>query len=75
MSSSNVWSNPTSINKIFQLYFLILACDPDLQERLYDEVTSICDSFEAIDHENIKEMLLLEATILETQRLYPAVIG
>ena len=54
---------------------MILACDPDLQERLYDEVTSICDSFEAIDHENIKEMLLLEATILETQRLYPAVIG
>ena len=49
-----------------------LAKNPDVQDRLLEEISSICESSEKINHENIKDMHLLEAAIEETLRLRPA---
>ena len=50
-----------------------LAKNPDVQVRLLEEISSICESSEKINHENIKDMHLLEAAIEETLRIRPPV--
>ena len=50
----------------------LLAKNPEVQDRLYEEITSIVDSADAINHETIKGMHLLEATIYETLRIRPS---
>ena len=51
----------------------LLAKNPEVQDRLYDDILKVTDDFESIDHESINDMTLLEATIMETLRLKPAI--
>ena len=48
-----------------------LAKFPQVQDQLFEEVSSICSSPTEIDQEAIGEMHLLEGAIMETLRLYP----
>ena len=61
----------TTANTLGHMIYL-LAKNPDAQNRIYEDVANVCDDAEKIDHENIKEMHLLEAAISETLRLRPA---
>ena len=49
----------------------LLSKNPEVQDQLYEEVINICESSNKINHETIKDMHLLEATIKETLRLRP----
>jgi len=62
----------TTANTLGSVVYL-LAKNPDVQEQLLDEINNVCDSAELINHETIKDMHLLEATIMETLRLRPPV--
>ena len=61
----------TTANTLGHMIYLF-AKNPDVQDRIYEDVANICDDSEKIDHENIKEMHLLEAAISETLRIRPA---
>lgn len=51
-----------------------LALNPDIQEKLRNEVMKIVDEHEVINHETIADMHYLEAAIQENLRMYPPVI-
>ncbi|XP_065055855.1 cytochrome P450 3A19-like [Rhopilema esculentum] len=48
-----------------------LALYPEIQERVYEEITRICESKDTATYDEIKEMVYLEAFVSETLRLYP----
>nr|AKH03526.1 cytochrome P450 3027F1 [Paracyclopina nana] len=60
----------TTANTLGHMVYM-LAKNPEVQERLYEEILSVCGD-SSINHENIKEMHLLEATMCETLRIRPA---
>ena len=62
----------TTANTLGSAVYL-LAKNPEVQEKVLEEVNSVCDSSELINHENIKDMHYLEATIMETLRMRPPV--
>ena len=62
----------TTANTLGSAVYL-LAKNPEVQDKVLEEVKSICDSSELINHENIKDMHYLEATIMETLRMRPPV--
>ena len=53
---------------------LNLARNPDIQEKIHEEVLECLANNEKIDHESIKEMNFLEAAINENLRMYPPII-
>ena len=61
----------TTANTIGHMIYL-LAKNPDVQDRVYEDIANICPDTDKINHENIKDMHLLEATISETLRIRPA---
>ncbi|XP_053482551.1 sterol 26-hydroxylase, mitochondrial [Ictalurus furcatus] len=52
-----------------------LARDPEAQQRLYNEVISICPGDKMTSSEDISKMPWLKAVVRETLRLYPVVPG
>ncbi len=48
-----------------------LTKNPDIQEKVYDEIQNVLASHEEINHETIADMHYLEAAINETLRMYP----
>ena len=48
-----------------------LAVYPDVQERVFEEISRVCVSHEKVTHDEFKDMPYLEACISETLRLYP----
>nr|AHA93084.1 cytochrome P450 CYP27A3 [Ictalurus punctatus] len=52
-----------------------LARDPEAQQRLYNEVISICPGDKMTSSEDISKMPWLKAVVKETLRLYPVVPG
>ena len=47
-----------------------LAINPEIQERVYEEVERVCPG-DTICYESIHELVYLDAVISETLRLYP----
>ncbi|KAM9486811.1 cytochrome P450 [Clarias gariepinus] len=52
-----------------------LARDPESQQRLYEEVISVCPGDTVTSSEDISRMPWLKAVVRETLRLYPVVPG
>ncbi|XP_044270354.1 cytochrome P450 4C1-like [Tribolium madens] len=52
---------------------LSLAENPEVQEKLYEEVVSVIDDIENITMQHLQEMKYLEMVLKEAQRLYPSV--
>uniref|UniRef100_H3DE36 Cytochrome P450 family 27 subfamily A member 3 n=1 Tax=Tetraodon nigroviridis TaxID=99883 RepID=H3DE36_TETNG len=52
-----------------------LAQNPDVQERLYQEVSAVCPGDQLPNSDHIAQMPYLKAVIRETLRLYPVVPG
>lgn len=48
-----------------------LACHPEYEERLYEEIKKILAKGEELSMDNINEMTFLDAIVTETLRLYP----
>ena len=44
---------------------------PEIQEKVFEEITSVCKSNETATYDELKDMPYLEACIFETLRLYP----
>ena len=51
----------------------LLAKNPTVQDQVYDEIINACETWDQINHDTIKNMPLLEASIMETLRLLPPV--
>ncbi|XP_007227997.3 cytochrome P450 [Astyanax mexicanus] len=52
-----------------------LAREPEIQQRLYEEVISVCPGDKVTSSEDISKMPWLKAVVRETLRLYPVVPG
>ncbi|XP_066497530.1 cytochrome P450 [Hoplias malabaricus] len=52
-----------------------LAQEPEIQQRLYDEIISVCPGDKVTSSEDIRKMPWLKAIVRETLRLYPVVPG
>ena len=48
-----------------------LAIYPEIQEKVAEEISRVCESPDSVTYDEIKEMPYLEACISETLRLYP----
>jgi len=48
-----------------------LAVYPDIQEKVFEEISHIYASREKVTHDELKDLLYLQACISETLRLYP----
>ncbi|XP_077979498.1 cytochrome P450 10-like [Glandiceps talaboti] len=53
----------------------LLAWNPDVQERLYQEVTNVLPKGETISQEHLKELHYLKAVVRESMRLFPVAFG
>ena len=52
----------------------LLAKNPRVQDTLYEDITRVCEDASNINHETIKEMHLLEATMMESLRIRPVIL-
>jgi cytochrome P450 len=48
-----------------------LVQNPEIQDRIFEEIREVLESHDCIDHESIAEMNYLEAAINENLRMYP----
>lgn len=53
----------------------LLAAHPDEQEKLFEEISEVCDPTGDITYDQAQKLKRLEAFILETLRLFPPVIS
>ncbi|XP_077992026.1 25-hydroxyvitamin D-1 alpha hydroxylase, mitochondrial-like [Glandiceps talaboti] len=53
----------------------LLAWNPDVQERLHQEITNVVPKGEKISQEHLKEFHYLKAVVRESMRLFPVVYG
>ncbi|XP_023216470.1 cytochrome P450 3A8-like isoform X1 [Centruroides sculpturatus] len=54
--------------------FYNLALYPEYQDRMREEINNILENTNSIDYEKLNEMKYVEAAILETLRMYPALV-
>ena len=47
--------------------------NPDIQEKIYEEICDTISMEDSIDHENINQLIYLEAAIEENLRMFPPV--
>ena len=60
----------TSSN-ILSLSCYNFALYPEIQEKVYEEISRVCQSREGVTYDEMKDMPYLEACISETLRLHP----
>ncbi len=48
---------------------------PEAQQRAFDEIEAVCEDGREVNQDTIGDMHYVEAVIMETLRLTPAIIG
>ena len=58
-------------SSILSLLCYNLAIYPDVQEKVIEDISRVCQSREGVTYDEMKDMPYLEACISETLRLHP----